>query len=265
MTNTAATNEVATTASTPATTERAAQLERERLLALVAYKGTVELLDAAWDLRTGRTVRFRLVPDDEKPFDRHPFADHVYRRGNRVGTRFKSAFVRIGDEQPFFSGEMMLAGGGNPLGAGMWVKFWLDEEPDRHPFSGCAGRKGDAPGDLFAAVFVEIDDDDEAINQQKRGRVERVGRRQQSLAQYAALLCTNSLFLQWLSETVRVGSGSNLVPADWWAREDHAARWMRYVCNIESRADLDRNPEAAQRFHDLVRRPYADWSNMRED
>jgi hypothetical protein len=238
----------------------------ERTLAIVAHQGMMELLDAKWELNSGRTVKLRIVDNPEAPLIVNPFTQFVRRRGNRVGTRFEAAFVRYGEGRPFFKGEMMLAGGGQPLGQGMWVKFWLDDESDHHPFAGCAGRKGVQPGDLFGVVMVELDDDDVVIDQAKRRRVE--GKSGGALARFAALLCSNQLFLQYLSEKMPVGlDPSHPVSrsAEWWGTEDRAARWIRWMCSIESRAELDNNAKAAEMFHERIRRPYSEWRGTSED
>lgn len=259
-----------------------------------AHQGTLELLDARWDLSSGRTVRFRLVANGH-PYITHPFAQFVQRRGGKVGTRFRAAFIRVGEEKPWWAGEVMLAGGGNPLQSGMWVKFWIDDDqmfPNvdeldakirggistedllawlkykivEHPFQGCTSRGRDHPGDLFDAVFLELDDDDNIIDQRMRERVEKLSRDQpkRHLAQYAAMLGMNELFLQYLSEMVRMTDGKTR-SVEWWRQRDHVARYIRWICKIESRADLDRNAEAEQRFHRFVREPYANWSSTRED
>lgn len=223
----------------------------------------VELIDAKWELHSGRTVKFRIVDDPSAPLIVNPFAQFVRRRGNHVGTRFNAAFVRYGEGSPYWQGELMLAGGGHPLGQGMWVRFWLDEEDSNHPFSGCMGRKGDHAGDLFACVFVELDDDDRAINQSKRARVEKYGRGG-TLARYSALLTTNEVFLQYLSEKVLMPDGKSR-PVEWWEQEDHVARWIRWTCMIESRAELDNSPKAEELFHERIRRPYSEWRGTSED
>jgi hypothetical protein len=227
-----------------------------------AHQGSLELLDARWDLGSGRTAKFRIVENGQRLIE-HPFAKFVMRRGGRVGTRFQAAFIRVGDGTPWWRGETMLAGGGNPLQAGMWVKFWFPDDDLDHPFSGCMARKKDEPGDLFDVVFVEIDDDESVIDEKERANAEK-GQREQRLAQYAALLGTNELFLQWLSETVLMPDNKTR-EKEWWRAEDHIARWIRWICQIESRAELDRNAEAAQRFHDRVREPYRKWSHTKED
>ena len=232
-------------------------------LPIVAHQGMMELIDAKWELHSGRTVKLRIVDNPEEPLVVNPFTQFVRRRGNRVGTRFKAAFVRYGEGTPFFSGELMLAGGGQPLGQGMWVRFWLDEEETEHPFAGCMGRKGDQPGDLFGVVMVELDDDDEAIDQKKRARLEKQKHKGAGLSRYAALLCHHDLFLQYLSEKVPVKTQSRSV--EWWGEDEHAARWMRWICTIESRAELDHNPKAEELFHERIRRPYSEWRGTSED
>lgn len=197
----------------------------------------------------------------------HPFAPFVQRRGGRVGTRFKAAFIRVGEPEPYYVGEVMLAGGGNPLQSGMWVKFWFDDDSTQHPFDGCTPRSADSPGDLFDAAFVEIDSDDSLIDEAKRERAERFAQGVQShtLARYAAMLGTNELFLQWMSETVTFDQGQSTRTVEWWKTDDHVARWIRWVCKVESRSDLDRNHEAAQLFHQKIREPYNKWRHMHDD
>lgn len=38
---------------------------------------------------------------------------------------------------------------------------------------------------------------------------------------------------------------------------DEAANYIRRVCRVGSRAELDHNPDAAHAFHELVRKPFA--------
>ncbi|WP_025517549.1 hypothetical protein [Bordetella trematum] len=38
---------------------------------------------------------------------------------------------------------------------------------------------------------------------------------------------------------------------------DEAAAYIRRVCRVQSRRELDHNPEARDRFHELVRKPFA--------
>ncbi len=237
--------------------------EREKHLPIIAYKGGFELLDAKWDLISGRTVKFRLMEEPGKPIMMHPFAHFIRRRGGRVGTRFHMVMTVIGKDEPMFTGEVMLMSGGQPLGQGFWVSFWLDDEADHHPFAGYRGRRGDTPGDMYSAAFVELDDDDSAIDQRKRALVEDAhARATQKLSQYCYLLCSNKMFILYLEEREPVNEQAQTIK--WWAKEDRVARWVRWRCNIESRAELDTNPKAANIFHEQIREPYADWRSVNE-
>ncbi len=77
------------------------------------------------------------------------------------------------------------------------------------------------------------------------------------LARLAGLWCAEEAFADWLADTypdqfnAALGkSGGDI--------EGAAAHLVRWLCNVESRADLDHDPVAAELFHDLVRRPFAE-------
>ena len=233
-------------------------------LPIVAYKGGFELLDAKWELQNGRTVKFRIMEEPNKPILMHPFNQFTRRRGGRVGTRFGASITHEHSEEPMFVGEMMLMSGGAPLGKGYWVSFWLDDEADHHPFAGYRPRKGDAPGEIFMVAFCELDDDDHVINQEKRARVESANgkRGRQKLSNFAALLCENEMFHQYLHE--RVTFSGKQIPKHKWASEDMAARYIRWKCGIESRSELDRDERAIEIFHKEIREPYRDWRSTHE-
>lgn len=38
-----------------------------------------------------------------------------------------------------------------------------------------------------------------------------------------------------------------------------AKAFILHECEVKSRNELDTNPDAAQRFHELVRKPYLEW------
>jgi hypothetical protein len=67
------------------------------------------------------------------------------------------------------------------------------------------------------------------------------------LAKLAGILCDDPEFQGWLAqETETQINGA----------EDAATR-VRFLCGVESRAELDHNAEAAQTFHHLIRLPWA--------
>lgn len=226
---------------------------------IVAHQGQLELLDAKWELTNGRTVKFRLV-EGVSATGVHPFKRFTRKRGGRLGTRFQVSFVPASGEPMMM--EAMLAGGGEPLGQGQWVKFWLDDEAVHHPFAGYHGRTKDRPGDIFTAVFVEIDDDETPVDQVAQARLEKA-RHKQGLSNYAALLSYNDNFLRYLAEKVVVGGGLHSV--EWWREDDHVARFIRWKCQVGSRSELDTNEKAAAIFHEQIRVPFKDWYGVSGD
>ena len=77
-----------------------------------------------------------------------------------------------------------------------WTDVWVVLSSAITP-----GRKGDVPGDMYSAAFVELDDDDSAIDQRKREKVEDAhARAGQKLSQYCYLLCNNEMFILYLEE-----------------------------------------------------------------
>ena len=231
-------------------------------LPVVAHKGMLELLDASWGLTDGRQVKFRLV-EGPGELGVHPFKQFTRRRGGRVGTRFQVAFVHVDSQKVFDTMEVMLAGGGEPLGQGQWVKFWIDDESSNHPFAGYHGRGKDKPGDIFGAALVEVADDEEPVDQEKRARLEHGTRRKQHLSQFAALLSSNHNFLQYLTEKAVIEG--ELRSTEWWKADDHVARWIRWMCHISSRSELDSNEKAARIFHEEIRKPFNDWYGVSGD
>lgn len=225
---------------------------------LVAWRGRLELVDAYWSLKTGRGVQFNIIQEEGEPLRLHPFAGFVKRRGNRMGTRFHLVAIHPGSPLPIYEGQVMLMAGSSPLGKPMTVEFWLEEDSDRHPFEGCHPRTKDTDGQDFEAVFVELAPDETPVNQTQRNLLENATKpKPHGNSRYAARLCGNELFHMYLAETQAV-EGKQM-PPEYWANPSIAAIWMRSICEVDSRAEFDADPSAAARFHDLVRRPYAEW------
>lgn len=261
--------------------------ERERVSVHpdhIAYQGDVELINAAWSLDQGRTVELRLCGD---AYDRnHPFKKFQRMRAGRMGTRFRCAVANPDCANAIvFASEVMLAGWKDSSYAGQTITLWLDEEAERHPFAGFARRKNGTPGQMFIIALVEVDDNDEAVRQQQRdsaheagssgvpapaGGPARVpgtavatqapganGRRRgvRQLSSTAHLMVTSAMFVRYLQET-----RPRLVRDKW--TPDLARRWVKSEINVESLSQLDREPAAAKRFEEQIRKPYARWGEQ---
>lgn len=254
---------------------------------LVAFQGTVEILNATWSLDSGRTVELRLCGD---AYDRvHPFKRFQKKRNGRVGTRFQAAFSRVDTGDQVLSMEVMLAAWKDSSSIGQSITLWLDDEIAVHPFCGCQRRKAQQPGELFALVLVELNDDDSPVNQSRsdRGATENnapdtrgagqgdqtasgvtpgaapggAGARGPSgrgknpgprkLSSSVHLLVTSPIFLRWLQET------KGTLVKEW--TTELARRYVKKVIQVESLGDLDRDQAAVKRYHDEIRRPFERW------
>lgn len=83
------------------------------------------------------------------------------------------------------------------------------------------------------------------VEQQAQSEKPRGG----DLARMAGVFCADPKFWAWI----------NGVSDDYVSNESEAAAWVRRTCDIDSRAELDHNKEAADYFHQGIRRPYVDY------
>lgn len=234
----------------------------------IAFQSDCELLNAAWSLDSGRTVEFRITGHAYERM--HPFKRFTQKRAGRVGTRFVASIAHRqhdGMVAVMYHGDAMLKAWGDNSSVGQNFNLWLDDEADRHPFAGYERRKQGAPGELFYVVLVELQDDDTAVDQEKRANAEgkpappahgsakgraRSGPRKPSAA--AHLIVTSAMFVRYLSET-RPGLVQKWTP-------ELARKYVKQKLGLESLSQLDRETPAAQRFEDEIRRPYNRWNNQ---
>jgi hypothetical protein len=163
-----------------------------------------------------------------------------------------AGIARSDTGEELWSGETMLAAWGDSSTTGQSIKLWLDEETERHPFAGCARRKGQVPGDFFAVVLAELDDDENPVHQGARDRAEAHHSKHRTFSQSAHLLIARGSFLAWLREIRNIASPT----------PESARVWVKRLVGIESLSDLDRNQGARERFRELVQHPYAQWAEQ---
>lgn len=234
----------------------------------IAWAGELMLIGASWSDKDGHMVKLKIVsPNEEKP---NPFKAFTKRKGGKAGTRFFASVAHVQglrDRESAYAGEFMLAGWQDSSTGGYSVTFWCEppEDGDKrvHLFEGY--RRG---ADTFMVALVELGDDDAAVDQFKRARVEqaereaereadpseaeqRSQRKGQRLSQVAAMLCQYVVFWSWIGE---VDPGYSKV-----ASSEMAASWMRERLGIESRREIDNDPAVAERFHAVIRRPFVEW------
>lgn len=212
----------------------------------IAWQGEFEFLGASWNDRDGRMVMFRVVEAANDKSYEHPFKHFTRKRSGRTGTRFILSFARPGEEEGE-SCEVMLVDWTENAG-GRSVKFWVDPDPDRHPFEALRRPVGGTTGDTLMVALVELGDDDTV---QSQTEMDEKGRPKQRLSNLAAMMCREPAFHAFLAQHVKLKPGRTV---KW--NEEEATRWVRHVCEVESRSYLDRDPIAAAKFHEKVRKPY---------
>lgn len=153
---------------------------------------------------------------------------------------------------PFFSGEIQLAGWSESHNSGSKISFWLPDAKDLDAFRVATIRKGNKAGQRFACVLVEIGDDEQLVqpivpfvDKPKGGE----------LAKWAGIMSNDPVFWEWLDQSgyaFPFGLAANsLVRATWLIRNE---------CGVDSRAELDHNPEAAKIFRNMMGQ-FDEWKN----
>lgn len=229
---------------------------------LIAYNGELELMNAKWELSSGRTVEFRLIETAATEGDLNPFKEYQKRRNGHVGQRFHGAVVPVGADEPAYSGEMMLAGWADTE-RGKTVKFWLDHEATEHPFSGFQKRTGSEPGSLFMGVFAELNCEGQAINQHKQSIAEGRAPSARKLSSQVHLMVTSPLFCQFLTERSKKTATIQRKGLAWNSihkGEMMSRAYVKSILGIESLSALDKDPAKAEQFHNTFRRQFLRWN-----
>jgi len=150
--------------------------------------------------------------------------------------------------------EVMLLGWSESHNGGAKVVLQLASPDDLEPFKRMTVAKGKVAGQRLALAIVEIGDDEKPVQTQPVG----------PLCRLAAQWCKDAEFQRWLwdAHDGTVDAVINAMPAAPAAEfgdattTDVAARVVRMLCGVQSRRELDTNPNAGRSFHKLIREPY---------
>lgn len=189
----------------------------------------------------------------------NPFKEYVRRRNGKVGQRFAGSIVEIKLQAVVYGGELMLCGWADTE-KGKTVKFWLDEEAERHPFAGFDKRTAGGLGTMFMGAFAILDCDQKDIDPEARKIVENGGRR---LSSQIHLMITSAQFAKFMTERSRRTATLHQKQLTWSSIHNGEMMTKAYVkafLGIESLADLDRDKGKAEMFHKVFRQPFARWS-----
>ena len=160
---------------------------------------------------------------------------------------------------PTFSGEVMMAGWSDTHTSGAKVTFWLPDAESLEVFKGLTQKKGNTAGHRFMCVLVEIGDDEKPVQADIgipiTGFVEpetqstlhkpAIG----PLCMLAVQWCRMPEFWRWLETDPENSARSEM----------GAAACVKSLCEVESRKDIDGNPDAERRFHSQIRGPFSKY------
>jgi hypothetical protein len=146
----------------------------------------------------------------------------------------------MSDKTPTFAGELLFAGYSDSSRSGPRVTFRLADRDELERFIGKEGKR-------YACVLMEIADDETPASPTPAPapRASATRERMAPLCEWAVMICRDQQFRRWA-----LGAG---------ATEDQVKAHILTLCGIESRKELDTDPAAAKKLHDLVRKPYAAW------
>lgn len=214
----------------------------------VAYHGTMFLKGAMDSHRTGMQVQFRL----ELEQDYTVFKDFSRKKKNKAGSGLYRCFFRSPDSESW--GEQswdlwFLRYNVGNHGADVTFEvadpsFWnlLRSMP--------AIDDGSEPPGMYV-VMAQIGEDGKPVNIAARARLERARLKSKwkkggPRSKHAARLCQDPDFAHYVMLKLKRQSIS----------EEEVAEWVRKECGIDSRAQLDHDPQALERFEERVMSPY---------
>lgn len=156
-----------------------------------------------------------------------------------------------------FEGEVQFAGYTDSSRNGPRVTLRLADRDELQRFVGLEGKR-------FMVALVEIGDDgkpvgggpaepetQDAANRRMRGQLDAMPvAKGGPLAMLAGQLCEDPAFQAWMAIRYRHAVDRNAPPAK------ATAALVRWVCEVDSRAKLDHDLAAADRFHTYIRKPY---------
>lgn len=219
----------------------------------VAWAGEIEFAGCTEDDRTGRTVTFLLRRPVEELLKSHPFSAHTRRRRGRAGTQFEASLQPIAEKPDVgvpggLHSMMLLNWGASPKGE--TVKFLLTYEKDRHPFLGCTRAARDVEATRWMAVFVETDDQSQAVDQAQRAAIEQPRKPKQQIK-------NSNLAAQFIKDPKFHAFALDMYgdPVD---SAETADQWMKRLLMVTSKAEFDRGGDPAERFEEL-RDEFVQW------
>jgi len=147
---------------------------------------------------------------------------------------------------PTINFEAMLLRWSETSNGGSTIVLQLVDDSDLAPFKGMTLKKGKIAGQRLQCVLVEVDDQEQPIAPPAPGKGGQ-------LSILAARWCRDLEFQSW---AMQMGAETWETKAD--EPEDRVKEWLRALCGVSSRRELDHDNGAAHKFDAYIRKPYMD-------
>jgi hypothetical protein len=199
----------------------------------------IELMLCSWkdSSSIGQTVAFWLDNDSSL----HPFAGCAYRKGSEPGDVFAVAIVELTDD------DQPVRQDANHLGE---VSQARPVPEDPRPAAAAEGLPAATSGMSGDPAVPQNGRGGSQGGTAGNGRNRRVPGKPSKLSSLAHRTVTNPQFVQFLRET-------KPNTAKW--TPEIARRYAKTLIQVESLSDLDRDPAAAERFRNMIGKPYDQW------
>lgn len=160
---------------------------------------------------------------------------------------------------PTFKGELQFRRYSDTSTQGQQVVFAVADREALECFIGKEGKR-------FAAMLVELGDDEQPVDTRKPGDVPNAGKSHiqreplGDLCWRAVQWCKEPEFASFIVDVFYAkypgGLPGTPVFFDGATQEEFCKHAVQALCGIDSRKELDTNPEAARKFHQYIRGPY---------
>lgn len=140
-----------------------------------------------------------------------------------------------------YQNEVMLLQWGESNTRGRTVTFLLPDDGDAHPFREFTTKGGKKAGQRFAAVLVQLNDDETPV--------------EKTPSQMAYLMCKDQMFWDWINESSFVTVCS----------EDDARSFVCETCKVKSRGEIDRQGHAKALWDAMIYTPYTAYRTAVEN
>jgi hypothetical protein len=150
---------------------------------------------------------------------------------------------------------------------GSRIVLQLADPDDLEPFKAMSLAKGRGKnaiaGQRLMVAFVEIGDDEQPVAESQDDMNRRLTKRVMDmpiakggpLSRLAGRWCNDEAFQKWITPLGEIECRGD---------SETAAALVRTLCGVKSRAEIDHDPKAAEKFERLIRRPFMDSRDKEE-